>query len=97
MVAVEGGPGFPSSGSYGEYRRIFGPTLRRRNLLLVDNRGTGMSALIRCHPLDSYPEGARASRARFARVVGRCGRALNHRYRTRAGRLIHASDLFGTA
>ena len=97
VVAVEGGPGFPSSGSYGEYRRIFGPTLRRRNLLLVDNRGTGMSALIRCHPLDSYPEGARASGARFARVVGRCGRALNHRYRTRAGRLIHASDLFGTA
>ena len=56
-----------------------------------------MSALIRCHPLDSYPEGARASGPRFARIVGECGQALNRRYHTRAGAKVHASDLFGTA
>ncbi len=97
MVAVEGGPGFPSTGSLVEYRGIFGPLLRARNLLLVDNRGTGKSALIRCHALDSYPATARASGPRFARIVGACGRALNHRYRTRQGADVHASDLFGTA
>ncbi len=97
VVAVEGGPGFPSSGSYVEYRRIFGPLLARRNLLLVEQRGTGRSALIRCHPLDSYPEGARASGPRFARIVGECGQALNRRHHTRAGATVHASDLFGTA
>jgi hypothetical protein len=48
VVAVEDGPGYPSTGSIVEYRGIFGPLLRDRNLLLVDNRGTGRSALIRC-------------------------------------------------
>ena len=96
IVAVEGGPGFPSTGSLVEYRGIFGPLLRDRNLLLVDNRGTGTSALIRCRGLDAYPVAARASGVRFARRAAACGRALNHRWRV--GRSwVHASDLFGTA
>lgn len=97
VVAVEGGPGFPSTGSVVEYRGIFGPLLRERNLLLVDNRGTGKSAVIRCHTLDSYPPTARASGPRFAQIVGACGRALNQRYRGAHGASVHASDLFGTA
>lgn len=97
IVAVEGGPGFPSTGSFTEYHGIFGPLLRARNLLLVDNRGTGHSALIRCRMLDSYPQRARASGPPFARVVGACGRSLNRRYRTRRGTRIQASDLFATA
>jgi pimeloyl-ACP methyl ester carboxylesterase len=97
VVAVEGGPGFPSTGSIVEYRGIFASLLRHRNLLLVDNRGTGKSALIRCHALDSYRPRGRASGPRFARIVGGCGRALNRRYRTRGGARVHASDLFGTA
>ena len=97
VVAVEGGPGFPSTGSIVEYRGIFGPLLRERNLLLVDNRGTGKSGLIRCHALDSYPPVARASGPRFAGIVGACGRALNRRYRSARGASVHASDLFGTA
>jgi hypothetical protein len=47
IVAVEGGPGYPSTGSRVEYLGTFGPLVRRRGLLLVDNRGTGTSALIR--------------------------------------------------
>jgi pimeloyl-ACP methyl ester carboxylesterase len=97
VVAVEGGPGYPSTGSIVEYRGIFGPLLRDRNLLLVDNRGTGTSALIRCRRLDAYPLAARASGVRFARVAAACGRALNHRWRIGHGRWLHASDLFGTA
>ena len=97
IVAVEGGPGYPSTGSLIEYRGIFGPLLRGRNLLLVDNRGTGKSALIACRGLDRFPKPARASGPRFDRVVGACGRALNHRYRDGRGRFVHASDLFATA
>src|SRR4051794_31264310 len=43
IVAVEGGPGYPSTGSRVEYLGTFGPLLKTRDLLLVDNRGTGAS------------------------------------------------------
>src|ERR1035441_4263846 len=43
-VPVEGGPGYPSSGSVeGGYSVMYGPLLKRWNLLAVDNRGTGRS------------------------------------------------------
>src|SRR4051812_29478620 len=48
LVAVEGGPGYPSIGSRPEYQAMYGPLLRTRNLLLVDNRGTGRSGLVNC-------------------------------------------------
>lgn len=97
VVAVEGGPGYPSTGSLAEYHGTFGPLQRHWNLLLVDNRGTGGSGLIRCPGLDGYPLSARASGPAFDRLVGACGRALNHRYRAAGGAPVHASDLFGTA
>jgi pimeloyl-ACP methyl ester carboxylesterase len=97
IVAVEGGPGYPSTGSEVEYHGTFGPLQRDRNLLLVDNRGTGGSALVDCKGLDTFPLMARASGPRFDALVGACGRALNHRYRTSSGAPVRASDLFGTA
>ena len=39
LVAVEGGPGFPSTGSRVEYTGTYGPLLRERGLLLVDSAG----------------------------------------------------------
>ncbi len=53
IVAVEGGPGYPTTGSAGGYVGLFAPLLYRRNLLLVDNRGTGGSQAIDCEPLQS--------------------------------------------
>jgi pimeloyl-ACP methyl ester carboxylesterase len=94
-VAVEGGPGYPSTGSALEYTGTYGPLLRDHDLLLVDNRGTGMSALIDCRRLQRFP--GRTSGSAFARIAGRCGRALNRRFRLRDGRRLHASDLFATA
>ena len=95
VVAVEGGPGFPSSGSVVEYTGTYRPLLRRYNLLLVDQRGTGMSALITCSRLQHWsgPEFGE----RFAAVVGGCGQALDRKYRDPSGRRVHASDLFTTA
>jgi pimeloyl-ACP methyl ester carboxylesterase len=97
IVAVEGGPGFPSSGSYEEYTGTFRPLLTHENLLMVDNRGTGDSALIRCRGVDRLPVTARASGPAFDRLAGACGRGLDHRWRRPGGGYVHAADLFGTA
>ena len=78
LVAVEGGPGFPSTGSRVEYTGIYGPLLRERGLLLVDNRGTGGSALIRCKRLQTYPGASFGSR--FAGVVAGCAREIGRRH-----------------
>ena len=53
IVAVEGGPGFATIGSASGYIGLFYPLMDHRNLLLVDNRGTGQSGAIECEPLQS--------------------------------------------
>ena len=94
LVAVEGGPGYPSTGSRYEYMGIYGPLLRERGLLLVDNRGTGSSALIDCRSVQGF--GGVTSGPEFPGVVAACARQIERRYR-RAGRpALHAADLFAT-
>jgi pimeloyl-ACP methyl ester carboxylesterase len=48
IFAVEGGPGYGSSRTAGTYRKLFGPLLRRRELVTVDMRGTGDSDALNC-------------------------------------------------
>jgi pimeloyl-ACP methyl ester carboxylesterase len=84
VVAVEGGPGFPSTGSAPEYRALYRPLLRTRNLLLVDNRGTGGTARIRCRALQGFA--GDTTTPAFNSMVGTCGRHLGA-----------SSDLYGTA
>ncbi len=55
IVAVEGGPGYPSIGSRALYRGLYAPLLATRDLLVVDNRGTGASDVIRCPLLQRAP------------------------------------------
>ncbi|MBV8372090.1 MAG: alpha/beta fold hydrolase [Candidatus Eremiobacteraeota bacterium] len=69
IVAVEGGPGYPSIGSRSLYRRLFAPLLTREDMLLVDNRGTGRSDAIDCTPLQIAP-------VMRLRNVARCGAQL---------------------
>ena len=95
IVAVEGGPGYPSTGSYDEYVGTFHALLKTHNLVLVDNRGTGGSGILRCPRLQRYT--GRTSGPRFAKLVGACGDSLNHRFKLPNGRWLHASDLYGTA
>jgi pimeloyl-ACP methyl ester carboxylesterase len=90
IVAVEGGPGYPSTGSLYEYHGIYSPLLRTRNLLLVDNRGTGGSGLIDCPSVQRY--NGVSSGPEFARRVKSCATRIE---RTYPG--VHAADLFGTA
>ena len=95
IVAEEGGPGFPSTGSRSLYVPLFAPLLIHRNLLLVDNRGTGRSTLINCPSLEHFP-GIEPNPA-FLLAVQQCGDALDHHWRRTDGTWVHASDLFNTA
>ena len=51
IFAVEGGPGFPSTGTAQSYRNLFGDLLETRDLVLVDQRGQGISEHAECPDL----------------------------------------------
>jgi pimeloyl-ACP methyl ester carboxylesterase len=89
LVAVEGGPGYPSIGSTSEYQGTYGKLLRTRNLLLVDNRGTGRSAVIDCPGLQNYT--GSTSSPGFPTGVAACARTIERRF----GK--GSADLFATA
>ncbi|HEX4506968.1 MAG TPA: alpha/beta hydrolase [Alphaproteobacteria bacterium] len=69
IVAMEGGPGYPTSGTGEAYLELFAPLLADHDLLLVDNRGTGLSQPIDCHALQTMP-------VPTVSAVGACGRSL---------------------
>jgi pimeloyl-ACP methyl ester carboxylesterase len=95
VLAVEGGPGYASTGSEPEYLAMTGPLLATRNLLLVDLRGTGTSTPVNCRGLERA--GAKQYGRHFNQLVAGCGAQLNHTWRYRGGGWVHASDLFNTA
>jgi pimeloyl-ACP methyl ester carboxylesterase len=72
VVATEGGPGYPATESRADYLSLFAPLRSHRDLLLMDNRGTGRSAAVDCAELQ------RSARWTTA-LVGDCGRALGAR------------------
>jgi pimeloyl-ACP methyl ester carboxylesterase len=97
ILAVQGGPGFPTSNYASEYRGIYGPRmLARRNLLLVDLRGTGMSSPFTCKALQNWEPND--GNAPYITYTGACGRQLNHTRRLigRPG-YVQASGLYTTA
>jgi pimeloyl-ACP methyl ester carboxylesterase len=95
VLAVEGGPGFATTGTQGAYLAMMGPLKRTRNLLLVNLRGTGNSTVINCPGLEHA--GSKQYGQRFNRLVAACGRQLNHTWHYRGGGWVHASGLFDTA
>lgn len=52
VVPVVGGPGLAATRFAGYYRRLIGKALRGRDLVLVDQRGTGGSSVLRCPSLE---------------------------------------------
>jgi pimeloyl-ACP methyl ester carboxylesterase len=95
IVAMEGGPGYPSTGSRDYYLELYGSLQRTRNLLLVDNRGTGSSGLINCRPLQRWH--LALGDAEYDRRVAACGEQLNTARPLPGGGFVHGSDLYGTA
>jgi pimeloyl-ACP methyl ester carboxylesterase len=96
IVAEEGGPGYPSTGTAPDYVAMLGNTLlAHNNLLLVDERGTGHSTPIDCKAMESIY--IVTTTPAFQRTVRKCGESLNHRFPRAGGGFVHASDLFTTA
>ena len=80
IIAIEGGPGYGSIGSAKGYIRLFGSLLDHRDLILVDERGTGDSKPLDCPDLQS-------GRAPNELGLAECARRLGPRfasYRTSA-------------
>jgi len=96
IVAEEGGPGYPSTGTAPDYVAMLGKRLLdTHNLLLVDERGTGTSTPIDCKAMEAIH--VVTTTPAFERTVHSCGESLNHRFPRRGGGFVHASDLFTTA
>ncbi len=72
LVPHEGGPGYSTTGTGPWYAQMYGPLLQRRNLLLVDQRGTGRSQPINCPALQDL-------KIEYHVAAGRCGRSLGAR------------------
>jgi pimeloyl-ACP methyl ester carboxylesterase len=70
FVATEGGPGYPATESRDEYLELFRPLRGSRDVVLMDNRGTGRSGAVDCRPLQTDPLLTEAN-------IGRCGRSLS--------------------
>ena len=90
IVAIEGGPGYSSKGSAETYVHLFADLLRRRDLLLVDMRGTGGSGLMPCPDAQRRRAPDWIAMAECARRLGpglprrrRARRAVRHGRRTR--------------
>jgi pimeloyl-ACP methyl ester carboxylesterase len=97
ILAVQGGPGYPTTDYASEYRGVFGRAmLAHRNLLLVDLRGTGTSSPFTCAALQHWT--LKDSIAAYTADTGACGRQLKHTQRL-PGRhgFVQASDLYTTA
>ncbi len=72
VVPHEGGPGYSTTASAYYYVPMYGSLLKRRNLLLVDQRGTGLSQALNCPDLQDL-------KIAYNVAAGRCGRSLGAR------------------
>lgn len=48
LLPQEGGPGYSTRGTASAYLNIYGPLRERRDVLIVDKRGTGLSDAVNC-------------------------------------------------
>ncbi len=97
VLAVEGGPGFATTGTEPEYVAMLGSLRQTRNLLLINLRGTGDSTPLNCTGLEHYGPVQQQFGPAFDKLVAGCGSKLNHTWRYSGGGFVHASDLFNTA
>ena len=74
VFVLAGGPGQSATASYdGDSLSVLHPTYRRRDLIILDQRGTGRSGVLRCRPLE------RANLLRAGAAAGRCAAVLGPR------------------
>jgi pimeloyl-ACP methyl ester carboxylesterase len=79
IVPLGGGPGEAAISAAGYFVERFLPVLRDRDLLLLDQRGTGKSAALRCPLFDPKNPAASLRDVYPAAAVERCAKALSSR------------------
>jgi pimeloyl-ACP methyl ester carboxylesterase len=72
MLTIEGGPGFSTTDSRDSYLKLLAPLRSRRDLLLVDLRGTGLSGALDCKTF-------RRDVKRYVARAGQCAAELGPR------------------
>ncbi len=72
LVATEGGPGYPATESRDDYLSLFKPLMAQRDVIIMDNRGTGRSGAIDCRALQTGEQWTVES-------VAACGESLGER------------------
>ena len=72
LVATEGGPGYPATETRSDYLELYAPLRATRDVLIMDNRGTGRSGAIDCPALQTSP-------MLTEELVAACGRLLGAR------------------
>jgi pimeloyl-ACP methyl ester carboxylesterase len=77
IVAVEGGPGYSSTGTANAYMKLFGSLLEDRDLLLIDERGTGRSGALGCPDLQRARAPEWIALSNCARRLGDAWEAYN--------------------
>ena len=70
ILTQEGGPGYSSTGTREGYLRLFDGLRDRRDVLIVDKRGTGLSDPIHCEALQQAAEFVPAALAACAKQLG---------------------------
>ena len=73
LLALSGGPGQAGVLLLEDFASSLAPGLRRRGLIVVDQRGTGRSGLLRCRALET------ANLLKAGREAARCARKLGRR------------------
>jgi pimeloyl-ACP methyl ester carboxylesterase len=72
LVATDGGPGYPATGSREDYLALFKPLMPDHDVLMMDNRGTGHSGAIDCHELQTAEKWT-------IETIAACGASLGER------------------
>ncbi len=86
LVPHEGGPGYSSTGSLSlYYAPMYGPLLQHRNLLVMDQRGTGLSEPVDCPSLQNLT-------GPYAPAARECGKLLGA-HADEYGSVLGADDL----
>lgn len=79
LVPLMGGPGEGAIGDAADYLEPWGPMLHERDLLLIDQRGTGKSAALPCPLFDAKNPGASLRDLLPVAPVERCAKELSSR------------------
>jgi pimeloyl-ACP methyl ester carboxylesterase len=80
LLPQEGGPGYSTRGTAGAYLNIYGPLRQRRDVLIVDKRGTGRSDAVDCPAIQTGdpadPAGLKACGAQLGATAPLYGTSL---------------------